>query len=95
MQHLISPHGGKLIETLPHDSKAESLTREAATLPKLTLTAKQSCDLEMITVGAFSPLTGFMGAEDFARVCREMKLSSGAHKGLVWPIPIVLGVRRR
>lgn len=94
MQHLISPHGGTLIDTLATASKAESLTREAATLPRLTLTAKQSCDLEMISVGAFSPLTGFMGAEDFASVCRDMKLATGANKGLVWSIPIVLAVKK-
>jgi sulfate adenylyltransferase len=40
----------------------------------------------MLAVGAFSPLTGFMGQADFERVCREMRLANGS----VWPIPITL-----
>jgi sulfate adenylyltransferase len=99
MQHLISPHGGALIDTLAGDAKLDALIREAAGLTRITLTPKQSCDLEMITVGAFSPLNGFMGSEDCQRVCREMKLSdghwgAGGHKGLLWPIPILLCVKK-
>jgi sulfate adenylyltransferase len=95
-KHLISPHGGQLSETLAADSKLDALRREAATLPRLTLTPKQSCDLEMITIGAFSPLNGFMGSDDFARVCREMKLATthNGHRNLVWPIPILLSVKK-
>jgi sulfate adenylyltransferase len=98
MQQLISPHGGTLVETLAAGAKAEALVKEAGGLPRLTLTPKQSCDLEMITVGAFSPLNGFMGSEDFGRVCREMKLAgaltSAGHAGVVWPIPILLAVKK-
>lgn len=96
MSHLITPHGGKLVSTLTPTSRIEALKKEAATLPRLTLTAKQSCDLEMITIGAFSPLDGFMGSEDFARVCRDMKLATthGGHRNLLWPIPILLAVKK-
>ena len=45
----------------------------------------------MIAIGAFSPLTGFMGDEDFARVCTEMRLANGT----VWPIPVILSPARR
>ena len=65
MQGLIAPHGGTLIDCLAPESKAAALKGEAAKLPRIDLTAKQSCDLEMITIGAFSPLTGFMGAADW------------------------------
>jgi sulfate adenylyltransferase len=97
MHALIQPHGGKLIETLAPDARTAELTREANSLPRITLSAKQSCDLEMITIGAFSPLNGFMGSEDFHRVCTEMKLATAAgghHKGLVWSIPILLSVKK-
>jgi sulfate adenylyltransferase len=40
----------------------------------------------MIAVGAFSPLSGFMGRADFERVCREMRLSNAT----VFPIPVTL-----
>jgi sulfate adenylyltransferase len=45
----------------------------------------------MIAIGAFSPLNGFMGRNDFDRVCREMRLADGT----VWPIPVTLSVDER
>jgi len=90
MRGLIAPHGGTLVNRLVTGAAADTLRAEAASLPKITLSPKQSCDLEMITIGAFSPLTGFMGKADFERVCREMKLASGD----IWSIPILLAVKR-
>ena len=57
-------------------------------LPRVTLTPIAESDLEMIGIGALSPLTGFMSHADYQRVVREMRLSSG----LVWSMPIVLPV---
>jgi sulfate adenylyltransferase len=85
---LISPHGGQLTPRLAEEARLASLRAEAATLPRLTLSAKQSCDLEMMSIGAFSPLSGFMGSADFAAVCKDLKLASGT----LWPIPILLSV---
>ena len=85
---LIAPHGGTLVNRLADERRGAELAREAATLPKLTLTPKQSCDLEMIASGAFSPLTGFMGQDDFNNVCRGMQLADGT----LWSIPILLSV---
>jgi len=90
MRGLIPPHGGALSERLVTGPKADALKKEAAGLKKIRLSAKQSCDLEMIGVGAFSPLKGFMGSRDFASVCKDMKLSSGD----IWPIPILLSVNK-
>lgn len=89
MRGLIAPHGGKLVNRLVTGAAADTLRAEAAGLKKVNLSAKQSCDLEMITIGAFSPLEGFMGKADFERVCKEMKLASGD----IWSIPILLAVR--
>jgi len=89
MRGLIAPHGGKLVNRLVTGAAADKLRAEAAGLKKVNLSAKQSCDLEMITIGAFSPLEGFMGKADFERVCREMKLASGD----IWSIPILLAVK--
>lgn len=90
MQGSIAAHGGTLVNRVVEGPLAEKLRAEAASLPSLTLSAKQSCDLEMIGIGAFSPLTGFMGSEDFRRVCTEMRLADGT----VWPIPILLAVSK-
>lgn len=86
MPALIAPHGGTLVNRLADDARATKLRDEASKLPRIDLSHKQSCDLEMIAIGAFSPLTGFMGSKDFASVCRDMKLASGD----IWPIPITL-----
>ena len=88
MHGLIAPHGGTLVNRVAPGDSAEALRKEAASLTRINLTAKQSCDLEMIGIGAFSPLTGFMGKADFESVCRNMKLASGD----IWPIPILLSV---
>lgn len=88
MSHLIPPHGGTLVNRVVDDSKRAELEAEATGLKRIDLSAKQSCDLEMISIGAFSPLTGFMGEADFQSVCTEMKLTTGD----IWPIPILLAV---
>lgn len=85
---LITPHGGTLVNRLASGPQVDALRAEGATLARLTLSPKQSCDLEMISIGAFSPLTGFMGEADTRRVCAEMRLASGEP----WPIPILLAV---
>ena len=90
MKGVIAPHGGALVDRLATGAKAEALRAEASKLSKVRLSAKQSCDLEMITIGAFSPLTGFMGSADTQRVCKEMRLASG----VIWPIPILLSVAK-
>src|SRR5882724_5755695 len=83
---LIAPHGGQLVDRVVPESKRAALQSEAQSLPSITLSAREACDLEMIAIGAFSPLTGFMGRADFERCCREMRLASGT----VWPIPVTL-----
>jgi len=92
MSGLIAPHGGSLVDRLVHAPARDTLTREAASLRRITLSAKQSCDLEMISIGAFSPLTGFMGSADFESVCKTMHLAGPS--GALWPIPILLSVRK-
>ena len=85
---LIPPHGGTLINRFADADRARELTSAASGLPKITLSSKQACDLEMIATGAFSPLDGFVGKADFESICREVRLADGT----VWPIPITLAV---
>jgi sulfate adenylyltransferase len=53
---------------------------------KLSLSARQTADFELIANGGFAPLTGFQGSEDWESVIEGMRLQDGA----IWPIPIVL-----
>lgn len=88
MSSLVPPHGGKLIPLLTYGSEREEGIKEAKTLPKVRLSSREVSDLIMLATGAFSPLKGFMGEEDYQRVATEMRLKNG----LLWPVPITLSV---
>ena len=60
----------------------------AKTLPAVQLSERASCDLELLAVGAFSPLDRFLGREDYERVVAEMRLANGQ----LFPIPVTLPV---
>jgi sulfate adenylyltransferase/3'-phosphoadenosine 5'-phosphosulfate synthase len=85
---LIAPHGGELIDRLVAGPRRDALLEEARSLVALDLDERTESDVEMIAVGAFSPLKGFMGSKDYLRVVREMRLENG----LPWSIPITLAV---
>jgi sulfate adenylyltransferase len=83
---MIGPHGGKLISRLLTPAEGEDLKKRASALPSLTLNGREASDLRMISIGAFSPLEGFMGADDYRGVVERAALSGG----LPWTIPITL-----
>ncbi len=82
------PHGGRLINRILEGKEREEWLQRAAQLPRVCLNARQIADVEMIAVGAFSPLEGFMGSRDYESVLREERLANG----VVWTIPVTLGV---
>ena len=84
----IPPHGGVLVQRILKGQLAQAARERAQSLPKIPLTRAQLADLEMLAIGAYSPLTGFLRREDYLRVLRDMRLSND----LVWPIPITLAV---
>jgi sulfate adenylyltransferase len=84
----IAPHGGTLIKRVLSGEEQKAALERAAGLTRVVLSPVAESDLEMIAIGAFSPLTGFLGQADYERVVREMRLANG----LVWSIPITLPV---
>jgi sulfate adenylyltransferase len=64
------------------------MQERAKTLRAVPLSPMATSDLELIAVGAFSPLIGFMGRADYDRVLAEVRLASG----LVWSVPVTLPV---
>ena len=57
-------------------------------LETVTLTSREVSDLDMLAVGALSPLEGFMGRDDYERVVEDMRLADG----LPWALPVCLAV---
>lgn len=86
----IAPHGGRLIDRLASGARRDELLATANTLPFIQLDERTQSDVEMIAVGAFSPLRGFMGEQDYRSVVNDMRLANG----LPWSIPVALQVLR-
>ncbi|MEB3101800.1 sulfate adenylyltransferase [Ferviditalea candida] len=79
------PHGGTLV------NRFESGQDYASVKVEVELDHTALSDLELIAIGAYSPLTGFMGEKDYHHVLNHMKLAGGK----VWSIPITLPVDKQ
>jgi sulfate adenylyltransferase len=87
---LIPPYGGELVNLRAQNEARDELRARAADLPRIQITPRSVCDLEMLATGAFSPLDRFMGRADYQRVLEEMRLVSGS----LFPLPVTLPVGR-
>ena len=87
-QDAIAPHGGALVNRIATDAQKEEFSAQAESLPRVQLDKRAVSDLEMIAIGGFSPLTGFMAEEDYQQVVNTMHLANG----LPWSMPITLSV---
>jgi len=79
---LIRPHGGELTER--SGERPDGIDQ----LDTVRLTSRELSDLDMLGSGALSPLTGFMGRDDYEHVIEEMRLATG----LPWALPVCLAV---
>jgi len=91
MSTLVPPHGSESVKPLllPEAERADERTR-AGTLKKIPLDSRAVSDVFMLAMGAYTPLDGFMGQDDWRGSCVDMKLANG----LFWPIPITLPVSK-
>ncbi len=89
MPSLISAHGGILVQRICSPAQRQQFLAQGKALPALTLSDREISDLEMIAIGGFSPLTGFMLSSDYHNVLKTMHLANG----LPWSIPITLSVQ--
>jgi len=91
MSHLVPPHGSDALMPLllPEAERADE-RRRAKTLTQVPMSSRETSDFLMLAMGAYTPLTGFMGHDEWRGVCADMKLTNG----LFWPIPITLSCPR-
>ena len=89
MPQLVPPHYSQQVKPLLllETERAEE-RRRADKFRKIPLDSRTVSDLFMLAMGAYTPLDGFMGHDDWRGACLDMKLSSG----VFWPIPITLSV---
>jgi len=85
---LNTPYGGKLVDLVAGPERAAEMKATAKDFASLTLDERGLCDLELLSVGGFSPLRGFMGQADYNGVVTEMRLADGT----LWPLPVTLPV---
>ena len=87
MSTLVPPHGSESVKPLllPEVERAEEQKR-AEKLKKIPLDSRTVSDVSMLALGAYTPLEGFMGHDDWRGSCIDMKMRNG----VFWPIPITL-----
>lgn len=78
-----------LVQRIAQGEERDTLLERANELPKIPVNTWAVSDLDLIGVGAFSPLQGFMNENDYRSVISSMRLSNGT----VWSIPITLSVQ--
>ena len=88
MTDTIAPHGGKLVNCISQADENPEFIKYLNTLIRVPLNEREHSDLELIAVGALSPLDGFMTEAEHKGVVNDMRLPNG----LVWSIPVNLAV---
>ncbi|SEC19191.1 sulfate adenylyltransferase [Paenibacillus sp. GP183] len=88
MTQSIAPHGGTLVNRVIPDGEKEAALQKASGLKQINVNAWTISDLDLIAVGAFSPLIGFMNQRDYNSVVETMRLADGT----VWSIPITFAL---
>ncbi len=91
MTNLVPPHGAEALKPLllQENLRTQELSR-AENLKKIPMSSCEVCDLLLLSMGAYTPLDGFMNETDWRGVCEDMKLASG----LFWPIPVTLSAKK-
>lgn len=85
----IEPHGGALVDLMVDANTAsDKLARVNA---EVELTERQACDVEILSVGGFSPLTGFMNEDVYNHVVENMRLPGS---NLLFGLPVVMDTDR-
>ena len=85
---LIAPHGDELVNLMVPQAEQSALV--AAATRTINCSHREACDLELLMVGGFSPLRGFMDAADHQSVVNTMRTTDG----LLFGLPVVMSTNR-
>jgi len=85
---LIKPYGGELINLMASNNELEDLKKDS--FKTLNCSDRNACDIELLMIGAFSPLKGFMSESNYNLVVKENRIESG----LLFGLPIVMDTDR-
>lgn len=90
---LVNPHGSKktLMPLLLVGAARDEEAKRAEKMKKVQISSKESGDILMLGMGAFTPLNGFMCKDDYEGCIEEMKLRK-VDPGTMWPLPVTLSV---
>jgi sulfate adenylyltransferase len=92
MGKLVNPHGKdrKLRPLLLEGAAVTEEKNKAKGLRQIPITSRETGDVIMMGIGAFTPLAGFMCDEDWKGVCQDMRMKDGTF----WPIPVTLSASK-
>ncbi len=79
---------GQLVNRIATSQQRSEFLDKADSLPRIQLDKRATSDLEMIAIGGFSPLQGFLQQADYESVVENMRLANGQP----WSIPVTLSV---
>lgn len=80
----LQPHGGRLVQAFNPEKDVTQIKKV------IELDAISLSDLELIAIGGYSPIEGFLTQEDYESVVEHTRLATG----VVWSIPITLPVTK-
>lgn len=87
---LAKPHGPekKLMPLLLKGAEREAEIKRAAGLTKVYMSSRETSDVLMMGIGAFTPLKGFMNKAEWQGSVFDLKLPDGT----MWPMPVTLSI---
>ena len=85
---LIKPYGGALISLMASTQEKKELKTNS--LKTLNCSDRNACDIELLLIGAFSPLKGFMNQANYNSVVKQNRLETG----LLFGLPIIMDTDR-
>eukprot|EP00238_Polyblepharides_amylifera_P007474 CAMPEP_0196591380 /NCGR_PEP_ID=MMETSP1081-20130531/69398_1 /TAXON_ID=36882 /ORGANISM="Pyramimonas amylifera, Strain CCMP720" /LENGTH=398 /DNA_ID=CAMNT_0041914725 /DNA_START=209 /DNA_END=1405 /DNA_ORIENTATION=- len=82
----IAPHGDQLQDLMVRDAGEVASLLASCNGASIELSDRGACDAELLMVGGFSPLNGFMSEEAYKHVVEHARLENG----LLFGLPVVM-----